>query len=65
MNCDATNAEQVQEMIKAAGGAASLARALGIPPQTAYSWKYTGRIPLWRRAAVLEVIAKTKAKRAA
>jgi hypothetical protein len=45
----------VTAIFEALGGATAIARTTGDPVQTVHSWKASGRIPVWRRAAVRKV----------
>ena len=45
----------VAGLIDALGGTSIVARALGEPVTTVHAWKVKGRLPRWRRPALLEL----------
>jgi hypothetical protein len=54
-----SDAAAVGYILDQLGGPSKVARDLGVPIQTAHSWKSKGTIPRWRRASVLQLaIAK-------
>jgi hypothetical protein len=47
-------ASVANSVIRAFGRLTDAARALGLPTSTVKSWDTKGRIPYWRRAAIVE-----------
>ena len=53
-----THANEALEVAAAFGGIAELRAATGYPFSTVYSWTKSGRIPAWRRSAIVEAAGR-------